>query len=372
MTPGRRARAARPARPPVTEHVDGAEVVADGRRLVSFAGCDYLGLAKHDDVVAASHAAADFLGTSASASRTTTGTLDVHVALERSLAAYFGTRAAVHLPAGWLAAQAAARALAARCDAVLLDDGSHPALADAAALSGLPVRGFAHFDARAARRAAGRDRVLVLTDAIDVARAALAPLRALASLVGERRGHLVVDDAHGAGVLGPLGRGTCEATGTAGPRVHVVGSLSKAFASQGGFVVGSVATIAAIRERATVVAGATPLAPAAAAAAECALRTAADPLHRTLLFRNVRRMRRRLSECGHPVPRVRLPWFLVRVGDTPGSAAAASAALADRGFLVPHFRYFGAPDGGALRITVTAVHRDAHVDALAAALRDLR
>lgn len=365
MTPRRRG--ARAAARGTIEHVDGAEVVVEGgRRLVSFGGCDYLGLAKHDEVVSAAHAALDFLGASASASRTTTGTMDVHVALEETLRAYFGTEAAVHFASGWLAPQAAARALATECDAVLLDGGAHPALADAALLTGLPVRTFPPRDARAARRLAARDRVLVLTDGPPRL------LRPLAALARRNRGHLVVDDAHGAGVLGRTGCGAVEAAGVAGPRVHLAGSLAKAFGAQGGFVAGDAEFIAAVRGRADVVAGATPLAPASAAAAECALRIAAEGTLRRALWRNVARMRRHLASMGVAAPRDRAPWFALGSGLPRTALDAWSARLAVRGFLVPIVHYYGEPAGDYLKVTITAIHTAAQIDAVAGALAETR
>lgn len=354
---------------PVIEHVQGTDVIlADGRRLTSFGGCDYLGLAKDDEVHTAAHAGLDFLGAGACASRTTTGTMDAHVALESTLAEYFGTETAIHLPSGWLAGQALARALAPECDAVLIDDLAHPALADAAVLTGLPVLRYEHFDAAAARRAAEKDRVLVLTDGVNVALGTTAPLRRLAALVEKNSGHLIVDDAHAAGVLGRLGRGTIEATRSSGPRVHLVGSLSKAFGGQGGFIVGTSELIALVRERATVIAGATPLTPSAAAAAECALRMAADDLPRRLLRANAARMRAHLVRLGVAVPQRGAPWFAVGAGRPARDLAAAAKLLQRRGFLVPHIRYFGFPAGGYLKIAVTALHTAAQIDALAAAL----
>lgn len=359
---GRRSDAVRPAALPPIAHVEGTRVVVAGRRLVSFGGCDYLGLAKHDDVVAAAHAGLDFFGASASASRTTIGTMEPHVVLERTLADFFGTGAAIHFAAGWLAPQAAAQALAPECDAVLLDGGVHPALDDAATLTGLPVRRYRHLDAADARRLAGKDRVLVLTDG------APRPLRALAALVARNRGHLVVDDAHGVGVLGPLGRGALELTGVSGRRVHLAGSLSKAFGSAGGFVVGGPAFIAKIRERAAVVAGATPLSPAAAAAAECALQLAAGVELRAQLWRNVARMRRHLARLGVRLPRLRAPWFALGTDLPSARVERWSRALAARGFLVPCVRYYGDPPGTYLKLTVTAAHTAAEIDAVAAAL----
>lgn len=355
------------AAPPV-ESADGVRVVAGGRTLVSFAGCDSLGLARHPDVVAAAQEALRRFGVGASASRTTSGTLAVHRELERALADFAGTDDAVALPAGWLAGQALARALAPSCDFVVLDDGSHPALEDAFRLTGLPGARAAHFDAKAAVAAArGRGRVLFMTDATDPARGTIAPLRALSRAAAGCGGRLLADDAHGLGVLGAHGRGAVEATGAEGRHVHVAGSLSKAFGTQGGFVAGARELCDAIRGRAAVYAGATPLAAPVAAAAAAAVRLAADPALRVRLARNTSRLALRLAPYGIPRPARGAPWFAIS-GRTARSLARISARLRAEGFLVPHLHYFGGPAPGLLKVAVSAAHSIEEIDALADAL----
>ena len=349
------------------ESASGVRVVVGGRRLVSFAGCDSLGLARRREVVAAARNVLAECGLGASASRTTTGTWDEHRDLERALATWLGTEDAVVLSSGWVAGQALAAGLADYCDFTLLDAGAHPALADAAKLAGLPVRTFAHFDAAEARRACDTGRPLVLTDGVDVAAGRVAPLRALAALVAQRGGCMIVDDAHGIGVLGERGRGTVDALGAAGPCVHTAGSLSKALGAHGGFVADTRAVCDRIRERYAGYAGGTPIPPSTAAGAVAAVLIAAagDDL-RSNLRANARLLRRRFAEMGLPVPRPDLPWFSV---SGRRGLAAASKRLARAGFLVPHLTYFGAPRGGYLKIAVTAAHTRDEIEALAVALR---
>ncbi len=379
----------------VIEAASGAEVVVAGRRLTSFAGCDYLGLARDPEVTAAARAARLTHGGGAGASRTTTGTARPHLELEAALARFAGTEDAVALASGWLAAQSLAAALgadaraaagthdarpalrirgarAARRDAdvsvALLDAGAHPALRDAARLSGLPVREYAHFDPAAAVRAAAGDAPLVLTDSVDLACGTVAPLRRLRTLVERSGGHVIVDDAHGVGVLGPGGRGAVAWRGAESPRVHVAGSLSKAFGTHGGFVAGTRELCRAVRTCAASYAGATPIPPAIAAAATVAVRRAAESdTERRRLHRNARRLRARLAALGLRVPAPGLPWFVVD-GLPAARLSGISRALLAAGFLVPHLRYFGAPAGGYLKLVATAAHTRDDIERVTAAL----
>jgi 8-amino-7-oxononanoate synthase len=350
------------------ESADGVHVVVGGRRLVSFAGCDYLGLARRAEVVEAAHAALARCGIGAGASRTTTGTWTPHVELERALAAWMATEDAVALPSGWVAGAALAAALARAADFVLLDAGAHPALRDAATLTGLPIRKFPHFDAACAAKAARGGRPLHLVDGVDVVAGSPAPLRALERIVERADGRLVVDDAHGVGVLGRQGRGTADARGARGPRVHVAGSLSKALGAHGGFVVGTRATCDAVRARFTGYAGGTPIPPSTAAAATAAVRLAStDETLRRRLRANAALLRKRFLSMRLPPPRPGLPWFAVS-GRPARELKSAEIVLRRAGFLVPYLRYFGAPPEGFLKIALTAAHDADHVEALAEAL----
>jgi len=350
------------------ESADGVHVVAGGRRLVSFAGCDYLGLARHPEVIRAARRSLADCGVGAGASRTTTGTWTAHADLEHALAAWMNAEDCVLLPSGWVAGTALCAALAPEAESVLLDAGAHPALRDAARLTGLPVREFAHFDARAAARAADSGRPLVLIDGVDVTRGALAPLPALSRLAARTGGRVVVDDAHGIGVLGPYGHGAAAALGAAGPRVHVAGSLSKALGAHGGFVTGSRDLCDAVRKRFAGYSGGTPIPPSTAAAAAVAVRLASggDDL-RLRLRANAALLRRRFRVLGLDVPRTGLPWFSV-AGRPARTLKAMESALRRDGFLVPYLRYFGAPPEGFLKIAVSAAHKRSHIESLADAL----
>jgi 8-amino-7-oxononanoate synthase len=350
------------------EAADGVHVVVGGRSLVSFAGCDYLGLARHPEVVCAAADALSRCGLGAGASRTTTGTWQAHLDLERALARWLRTQDCVLLPSGWVAATALAAPLARQCDVALVDRGAHPALHEAARLSGLPVAGFAHFDARDARRAAGSRRPLVLTDSVDVACGTLAPLAALGRMAAQTGGFVVVDDAHGVGVLGPRGRGAAAAAGARPTRVLTVGSLSKALGAHGGFVAGPRGLCDRVRALFTGYAGATPIPPSTAAAAAVAVRLASrDDSLRRRLRANAAALRRRFAALGLAAPLAGLPWFAV-AGPPKSRLAAAERSLRGAGFLVPHLHYFGAPEGGFLKIALSAAHEPAHVEALGGAL----
>lgn len=352
----------------VLDGADGVHVVVDGRRLVSFAGCDSLGLAREPAVVAAARESLARDGLGAAASRTTTGTWRPHLDLERALARWLRAPDAVLLASGYMAGSALAVALAPRCDAAVLDAGAHPALEQAAVLSGLPVRRFRHFDAADARRVARGARPLVLVDAVGTRRGTLAPLRALRDLAVRTRGHLVVDDAHGVGVLGPNGRGAAALLRAEGPRVHLAGSLSKALGGHGGFAASTRAVANAVRARFAGYAGATPIPPSTAAAAcEAVRRAAAGDDLRARLRANSRLLARRFAALGLPAPRGGVPWFGVEDGD-PARLARIGAALARAGFLAPVLRYFGPHRGAFLRVAVTAAHSRDDVEAFAEAL----
>lgn len=347
---------------------DGVHVVVGGRRLVSFAGCDYLGLARNPAVVAAAVRELELCGLGAGASRTTTGTWQLHLDLERALARWLGTQDCVLLPSGWVAGTALAVTLAPGCDVVLLDGGAHPALREAARLTGLPVAEYAHFDARGAARSAAGRRALVLTDAVDVFRGTLAPLAALGRAASQSGGFVIADDAHGVGVLGPRGRGAAAALRADGKRVLTVGSLSKAIGAHGGFVAAPRGVCARVRAEFAGYAGGTPIPPSTAAAAAVAVRRASrDESLRRRLRANAAVLRRRFAALGLAAPRPGLPWFAV-AGLPASRLAAVERALRRDGYLVPHLRYFGAPDGGFLKIALSAAHEPAQVEALGDAL----
>ncbi|MBL8693554.1 MAG: aminotransferase class I/II-fold pyridoxal phosphate-dependent enzyme [Planctomycetes bacterium] len=356
----------------IVEGHDGPYAKVGGRRLLSFAGCDYLGLARDREVIAAAARALGRYGLSAGASRTTTGSSAEHRLLEEELASWQGCDDAVLLSSGWLSDGAVASALAPEHDGVVLLGAAHPALEAAARDCGLPLERGSWPESSAGAFCGNAERFqrpLWMTDAHDLARGVAAPLADLARRVQRDGGSLLVDDAHGVGVLGPGGRGTADRDGARGPRIVVAGTLSKALGVQGGFVAASVDLCRRIRERSPAYGGATPIPPALAAAARVALEVARGErgeVRRAHLGSLARLAAERLRPLGF-AGSGQEPWLSC----SSGSAEALrrlSEKLSLRGFLVPYLKYSSAHAGGFLRVSISALHESAHVEALAQAV----
>jgi 8-amino-7-oxononanoate synthase len=336
----------------------GPDTMLEGRPVVSFAGNDYLGLTRHPAVVAAAHNALDRWGTGAGAARLLAGARPVHRQLEEDLAAWKGTERAVLFPTGYAANLGVLTALGDAGARIASDERNHASIVDGCRLARAEVVVFAHGDVAAAGRAVvGAGRPLVVTESVFSMDGDLAPLDGLVELCGRTGAVLVVDEAHA--VLGPD-------LGPPPPGLPLlrVGTLSKALASLGGYVAGpaNLCDLIVNRARSFVFTTASP--PAAAAAALAALRVCRSPegaARRARLRANVERL-----APGHPSPIVP-----VVVGGEEG-ALAASAALLERGLFVPAIRPPTVPPGTSrLRVSVSALHTDAHLVALTSALAEL-
>jgi 8-amino-7-oxononanoate synthase len=353
-------------------------VTVDGRTLVAFASNDYLGLANDPAVVAAAVAAAESGGVGAGASHLLSGHHGWHEALERELAALAGPcpgARAVTFSTGYLANLAILTALAGRDDAVFADRLNHACLNDGALLARAAFHRYRHGDLAALDRmlAASRARrKLIATDAVFSMDGDLAPLPALLELAGRHDATLVVDDAHGFGVLGERGAGTLEHFGLSSERLVVMGTLGKAAGVAGAFVAAHPAIIDTLVETARPYVFTTAAPPLLAAALLAALAIIRDEPQRR---RHLRALIDRFGERARG-----LPWRLLPsptpiqplvVGDNQ-AALDLAAALWERGFWAPAIRPPTVPAGSArLRITLTAAHTFAEVDALAAALSEL-
>jgi 8-amino-7-oxononanoate synthase len=356
----------------------GARVVADGRALVSFASNDYLGLANDAAVVAAATEGARRCGVGAGASHLLGGHHAEHEALERELAAMVepcpGARA-LTFSTGYLANLAILTALAGRDDAVFADRLDHACLNDGALLSRAAFHRYRHGDLDDLERrlaATKARRKLIATDAVFSMDGDLAPLPALLELALRHDATLVVDDAHGFGVLGERGQGTLAHFGLASERIVYMGTLGKAAGVAGAFVAAHPAVIETLVQTARPYIFTTAAPPLAAAALRAALAIIRDePGRREHLFVLVRRFRDRARG---------LPWSLLAsptaiqplVVGANETALHLAAALWERGIWAPAIRPPTVPAGTArLRITLTAAHTLADVDALAAALHEL-
>ncbi|HTX23029.1 MAG TPA: 8-amino-7-oxononanoate synthase [Steroidobacteraceae bacterium] len=363
----------------------GAEVVVEGRRLVNFCGNDYLGLAHHPEVIAALRAAAATYGVGSGASHLVTGHGREHECLEEELARFVGRERALLLSTGYMANLAAVTALAGRGDLLLLDRLSHASLIDAALLSRARLRRYPHADAPAVRRMlaleSGHDRsrdgapervTLIATDGVFSMDGDIAPLTELAGAAAQQDAWLLVDDAHGLGVLGHGGRGTLEHLGLDATAVPLLmGTLGKAFGTFGAFLAGSHEVIELILQRARsyIYTTATPQALAAATRAALSL-AQREPWRRERALALSARFRSAAREQGLPVAHSLTPIQPILLGSAEAALSASRRLLAS-GFWVTAIRPPTVPRNTArLRVTLSAAHTESQVDALVAALAD--
>jgi 8-amino-7-oxononanoate synthase len=349
-------------------------MVSGGRGLLNFSSNDYLGLADHPAIKQACIDGIGRFGAGAGAARLVSGSLAVHHELEEALAAANHAGAALLFASGYACALGTIPALVGKGDVILLDKLCHASLIDGARLSGATVRVFPHqhlgklerllSGQRRALPAAAR--ILVVTESVFSMDGDVAPLAEMVALKDAHGALLLLDEAHGFGVLGPTGMGLAEAAGVAA-RIDVhLGTLSKAAGLAGGYVAASRGIIDLLvnRARSFIFSTATPpaLAHAGLAALEL-IRGAEGTELRGILASHRQALAARLGTA--PPPAAIFPLIL-------GEAAAALAAarvLDDHGFLVPAIRHPTVPLGAArLRVTLSAAHRAADVAALAEAL----
>lgn len=331
----------------------------DGREVVSFASNDYLGLTSHPAVRTAAIAAIERWGTGSGASRLIVGSRPVHDDLERALAEWKGTEAAVVFPTGFAANTGLLAVLAGPGVRIASDALNHASIIDGCRLAttrGAEVRVYPHGDVDALDTAlAGGERAVVVTDGVFSMDGDVARWPELAEVCARHRALLVVDEAHV--VLEPL---------PAPPDVELVrvGTLSKTLGSLGGFVAADRALVDLLMNRARPFIFTTAPTPADAAAALAALEVVRSTEGRDL----VERLRAHVDTLrpGHPTPIVP-----VILGTEPAALAAAEALL-DRGLLVPAIRPPTVAEGTCrLRIALSAAHREDHVATLRKALAEL-
>jgi 8-amino-7-oxononanoate synthase len=350
-----------------------ARVRVGGRTLVDFSSNDYLGLARHPQLAAAMGASAKAAGAGSAASHLVTGHGTEHQRLEEELAAFTRRERALLFSTGYMANLAVMSALAGRGERILLDRLSHASLIDGARLAGADLHRYRHADAEAAARALDEDparTALIGTDGVFSMDGDLAPLAALARAARRADAWLVVDDAHGLGVLGASGRGTLEECAVSGAEVPVlIGTLGKAFGSFGAFVAGEAALIEYLIQKARSYIYTTALPQPVAAATRKALELAqTEDWRRTRLAALVERFRRLALEARLPLGVSRTPIQPIVLG-SEAAVLAAQRDLEAEGLWVVAIRPPTVPQGTArLRVTLTAAHSEAQIDQLIEAL----
>ena len=347
--------------------IDSAQTAAvrcGARTLVNFCSNDYLGLAAGAALREALARGAREYGVGAGASHLVTGHMAPHHALEERLAEFTGAQRALLFSTGYMANVAVIGALVSRNDVVLADRLNHASLVDGGVVSRARVLRYRHCDARDARaRLGSRRNPLVVTDGVFSMDGDVAPVAELCALVEASGGALLLDDAHGFGVLGE-GRGARAHFGLGADPV-VMGTLGKALGVFGAFVAGRCEVVEALIQFARPYVYSTALPPALAVAVDAALDCVErDAWRRRRLFENVAEFKELAARRGVPLLPSDTPIQPVPVGASR-NAVSLSEFLSERGFLVAAIRPPTVPRGGArLRVTLCAHHERAQVRAL--------
>jgi 8-amino-7-oxononanoate synthase len=355
------------------------------RPLLNFSSNDYLGLAQHPAVRGAAIQAASAFGAGSTASRLVCGSLLPHHDLERDLAAFKRLPAALAFSSGYAAALGTIPALVGPGDVVVLDRLAHASLLDGARLSGARLRVFRHNDvddlerilrwvARQPAPPPGRApvRTLVVTESVFSMDGDTAPLRDLVACKDRHGAWLMVDEAHATGVLGPEGRGWIEELGLRREVEVTLGTLGKALGAAGGFVAGSVPLCEYLLHRARSFLFSTAPAPATVGAARAALgllSTSEGADLRRALGDRIRELHAGLLALGCNLPPPAAAILPLVVGDE-AEALRLAQSLSDLDVYVPAIRFPTVARGKArLRLTVSAAHSAADIQALLHALR---
>jgi len=341
----------------------GAWLIVDGHQVLNFCSNNYLGLANHPRLVQAAKEAIERYGVGPAAVRTIAGTMDIHLELERKLAAFKGVESAITFQSGFNANLGTIPALVGKNDLIFSDELNHASIIDGSRLSGAQVTRYAHCDPDDLRRVISESRkesharALVVTDGVFSMDGDIAPLDALYEVAREADCLLMVDDAHGEGVLGRGGRGIVDHYGLHGKVDVEVGTLSKAFGVVGGVVAGSQTIVDWLRQRGRpfLFSSAMTIPDVAACLAAVDLLEESDDLVQRL-WENANYFQRELQGLGFDTGASATPITPIMLGEAP-LAQEFSRKLFEEAVFAMAIGYPTVPRGKArLRVMLSAAH----------------
>jgi 8-amino-7-oxononanoate synthase len=350
----------------------GINLQIDGRAVVNFCSNDYLGLANHPDVVSAFKAAADHYGVGSGSAHLICGHSAAHHALEEELADFTGRDKALLFSTGYMANIGVITALLGQGDAVFEDRLNHASLLDGGLFSGARFKRYAHADVENLNvhleKATGNK--LIVTDGVFSMDGDFAPLKALSLAAKDNDAWLMVDDAHGLGVIGTHGGGLLEHYGLYQEDVPVLmGTLGKGFGTFGAFVAGSDALIETLIHKSRTYIYTTALPAAVTEATRASLKIViAENWRRDKLIKLAERFKLGAGQLGLKLMASTSPIQPIMIGESQ-RAVDISNALLSAGFLVSAIRPPTVPQGSArLRVTFSALHEEHQIDQLLDAL----
>jgi 7-keto-8-aminopelargonate synthetase-like enzyme len=358
--------------PEPLQQVDRTCVLYHGRKLAYFAGCDYFRLASHPQVIAALQTGVKKYGLNVAASRLTTGNHVLYQELEAAVADFFGAESAVVVTSGYATNLVAAQALAGKFSHALVDDGVHPSLSDASRFMDCPVIRFKSQDpealAQAVKRCGPQAKLVVFTDGMFSNNGSAAPLAEYMAVL-PKDALLLVDDAHGGGVLGRTGKGAVEHAGISRRRVIQTVTFSKAFGVYGGAILGPARFRQTVLDRSRMFIGSTPLPLPLANAALAGVRILkANQRLRTKLNHNASYVKTALRTAGLPLSETPGPIIPIHPR-TPTEATRLQKALLTAGIFPPFIKYPGGPASGYFRFVISSEHTRSQLERLIKVLR---
>jgi len=359
----------------IIESPQGIYLHIDGRRLLNFCSNDYLGLANHPDIIKAFKSAADHFGVGSGSAHLVCGHSTAHHALEEELAEFTGRDRALLFSTGYMANIGVISSLLSRSDTVFEDRLNHASLLDGGLSSGAKFIRYAHVDVEdlTVKLVKAQGENLVVTDGVFSMDGDLAPVNALSAVVKKHSAWLMVDDAHGLGVLGKNGGGLLEECGLAQNDVQILmGTLGKALGTSGAFVAGSETLIETLIQKARTYIYTTAMPPAIAEATRASLKIViAENWRRDKLNKLIGQFRKGALQLGLKMMPSASAIQPLLIGDSQ-HAVAISAALREKGILVSAIRPPTVPQNTArLRITFSALHDESHINLLLSALAEV-
>lgn len=345
--------------PTGTINLDGCEVVLLGSN-------NYLGLSTHPQVVAAAVEAAQTFGTGASGSRLISGNSELYTTLETNLAETKGTEAALVFSSGYAANTSVIPVLAGEGDLILSDALNHASIIDGCRLSRATKKVYRHCDMEHLKSLLSESsafrRRLIVTDSVFSMDGDIAPLPDIRDLAVQHGSMVLVDDAHGFGVLGKDGNGAVSHFGLEGKEIIQMGTLSKAVGTLGGYIAGNRTLIELLINRARGFIFTTGLPPATLAAANAALDVIqSSPTLRQRLFSHAKRLKTALIDLGYTLLPSETQILPVVLG-SPQRATSVAGALLAEGIFAPAIRPPAVPTGTSrLRLTVMATHTETEI-----------
>jgi len=360
----------------VTESAQGAEIIVDGKKLLSFCSNDYLGLANHPDIRNAFIKGVEKYGVGSGAAHLVSGHSRAHHALEEELADFSGYPRALLFSTGYMANLGVAQALCQRGDAIFEDRLNHASLLDAGLLSGARVQRYKHSDVNSLQNklsSSSKNEKLVMTDSVFSMDGDIAPIMDISSSCKKYDAWFMVDDAHGFGVLGKHGKGCLEHLSISTEQVPIyMATLGKAIGTAGAFVAGSEDLIEHLIQHARTYVYTTASPPAVAEATRASLKIVQqESWRREHLQKLIQQFRSGAEQIGLQLMDSNTAIQPVLIGDSK-QAVKLSQRLLEQNILITAIRPPTVPqDTARLRITFSAEHSEQHVERLLDALTNV-